>query len=589
MVRRLTFLLALVLVRAAHAADISGDADHASVDAREAVWTGHARAGDGTFLIMADEIRYLFATDVATATGHVTLTQGAERLLADKLVYHRRDGSFVAQGVRAGSFPVYVEGTSAAGTMNGEITVEHATATYGEPGLWQPTLTAEQIIYSPGKKLRAEHASLGIGPARAIPLPHFEQNLHETELSVISLVGGYRPSLGAYVQAGLHLPALPGWKLGGELGYYTARGVMFGPSGDYTSPDDPAALAGSFRSGFINDHGDKLTDVLGRPVPENRGYFEWEHRQQLSDNLSLAGQLNYWKDSEIVRDFRPDSFSNVQQPDSYAESVYTGRNYFLSLFARIEPNNFEIVQQRLPELNFDLLPLAVGGGIYEQFHAGAALLREDPPAGGPTLRSDRLDAYYGLTRPLAPTDWLSFTPVAGARITHYANTEGALVNGDYTRTLGELGFDAQLRSSATFDYKNDIWKIDGLRHLFTPILSYRYIPEGGDGRSHIPLIDREAFTTYLPPLGLDVTRNIDDLHALNTLRIGFDNTVQTRDPVYGSRDLLTLNTAADYHFKRQPGDKSVSSVHTEFAVMPAPWIRLDLYETFDPKSVSQDE
>jgi LPS-assembly protein len=364
---------------------------------------------------------------------------------------------------------------------------------------------------------------------------------------------------------------------------------MFGPSGDYTSPDDPAALAGSFRSGFINDHGDKQTDVLGRPVPENRGYFEWEHRQQLGDNLSLAGQLNYWKDSEIVRDFRPDAFTNVQQPDSYVESVYTGKNYFVSLFARVEPNNFEVVQQRLPELNFDLLPLAVGGGVYEQFHAGAALLREDPPAGGPVLRSDRLDAYYGLTRPLAPTDWLSFTPVAGARITHYANTEGALVNGDTTRTLGELGFDAQLRSSATFDYKNDIWKIDGLRHLFTPILSYRYIPEGGDGRSHIPLIDRQAFTTYLPPLGLDVTRNIDDLHALNTLRLGFDNTLQTRDPVYGSRDLLTLNTAADYHFQRQPGDKSVSTVHTEFALMPAPWVRLDLYETFDPQSVSQDE
>ncbi len=585
------FATALPAIRAAQS-EPELSAESASYDGKtnEGVYRGHARLQGTDFLLTADEIHFNQATQVATALGHVVITRGTERLLADKLVYNERDGTFSAENIRLGSFPIYVEGASATGSIRGDITVNHATATYGEPGPWQPTLTAEQIIYSPGKRLRAEQASLGIGPARAIRLPHFEQSLHEpAQLSYVSLAGGYRSSLGAYVQAGLHLPVVPGWKLGGELGFYSARGLMFGPSGQYSSVSDPAAYSGIFRSGFINDHGDKLTDVLGRPVPENRGYVEWEHRQQLSDNLSVTAQLNYWKDSEIVRDFRPDSFLNVQQPDSFVESVYTGKNYFVSLFARVEPNNFELVQQRLPELNFDLLPLAVGPGFYEQFHAGAALLREDPLTVGPTLRSDRLDAYYGLTRPFAPTDWLSFTPVAGGRLTYYTNTAGAPINGSYTRALGELGFDAQLRSSATFDYKNEIWKIDGLRHLMTPILSYRYIPEGGQGRNHIPLIDRQTFTTSLPPLGLDVTRNIDDLHALNTLRLGVDNTLQTRDPVYGSRDLLTFNAAADLRFQRQPGDKDVSEIHTALSVMPAPWLQLDVYESFAPQTFTLRE
>jgi LPS-assembly protein len=586
-------LAALLLVSpsplSAAAAEMTAEAAHQETDLQtgESVYSGDVRLGDGTFRLTADEGRLNFKTEVFIVSGHVVLTRGTERLLADKLTYHRKDGSFTAENVRVGSYPIYVEGASASGTP-AEIVVEHATATYGEPGRWQPTLKADRIIYAPGKRLRAEHASVGVGPVAALHFPHFEQGLSEPFFGYVSLLGGYRSSLGAYVQAGLHVPVAPGVKLGADVGYFSSRGIMAGPSGDYVSLDDPDKLSGSFHSGFINDHGDKQTDILGKPVPEERGFVEWTHRQQLTDNLSLVGQLNYWKDSEILRDFRPGSFFNVQEPDTFVESTYTGQNYVVSLFSRFQPNDFHPVQQRLPEVTFDLLPQAVGQGFYEQFHAGAAILRDDPPAGGPTLKSDRLDAYYALTRPFG-NDWMSFTPVAGARVTHYSNTAGALINGNYTRTLGELGFDAELRSSGTFEYKNEQWKIDGLRHLFTPILGYRYIPEGNQGRDHIPQIDRDVFDTYLPPLGLDVTRNIDDLHAQNVLRVGFDNTLQTRDPAYGSRDLLTFNAAADFRFHRELGDRDVSAVHTELALMPVTWLRFDLYESFTPQNFTLQE
>ena len=68
---------------------------------------------------------------------------------------------------------------------------------------------------------------------------------------------------------------------------------------------DPARLKGTFRSGYINDHGDKETDLLGRPIQEERAFAEWQHQQMIAPNLSLNAQLNWWKDSEVVRDFRP--------------------------------------------------------------------------------------------------------------------------------------------------------------------------------------------------------------------------------------------------------------------------------------------
>jgi LPS-assembly protein len=123
--------------------------------------------------------------------------------------------------------------------------------------------------------------------------------------------------------------------------------------------------------------------------------------------------------------------------------------------------------------------------------------------------------------------------------------------------LGEFGFDAMLRTSGKFDYQNPRWGINGLRHLLTPRVSYRYIPEGDRGRGRIP-IDRQAFSTYLAPLGLGATRNLDDLHAIHTLRLGLDNTLQTRDAGYGSRDLFTVNLAGDFRFKRNRNEREFS-------------------------------
>jgi len=401
-------------------------------------------------------------------------------------------------------------------------------------------------------------------------------------------------------------------------------------SGSYSNPNDPEQLHGFFRSGYINDHGDKKTDVLGRPVPENRGFVEWEHQQTI-DDLSLTGVLHYWRDSEVIRDFRPRDFFPVQQPDNFVEATYAHPNWFVSAFARYSPNSFQVVQQRLPEVRFDLLPTALPGGFVERFNASVAVLREDPlsiyspyvgsgaavtsiivppslmtpvlfgpsaswttqpffPSGSPVrLESTRVDAYYGLSRPITSSDALTITPVIGGRFTNYSGTEGAAQPGGYTRTVGEIGADAELRTSGTFNYKNEAWHIDGLRHLFTPKISYRYIPDAERGQAYIPQIDRDTYSTYLQPLGLGDVRNIDQLHSTNTLRLEFDNVLQTRDGKDGTRDLLVFNVADDFRFKRQPGQKDVSEIHTELAAMPARWLEFGLYSSFAPQSFTMRE
>lgn len=608
-IRRLSIVLLACLAALLRAEDsdavvLTADRTEFLAEAGETAMIGRAELRETDLLVTADEFRFKGQAsdnpDTIIAAGHVVYTRGPLRILADRVVVNRRARTFSADHVRVGSYPYYVEGESASGARD-EVTVFKARITYGEPGPWQPTATADKITLYPGRRLHSEGAQIGIGEARPLPFPRFQQDLSgESFLSSLSLTGGFRGSLGAYADAGLRLPVAPGVRIGGDIGYYTARGVMAGPSAVYVSPTDADRLRGSFRSGYINDHGDRKTDILGRPVPENRGYVEWTHRQVVGDDVTLLGQLNWWKDSEVVRDFRPAAFFPVQQPDTFLEATRAATNSFLSAFARFAPNSFHSVPERLPEIRFDLLPIAVGGGLYERFSAGIAALHEDPlPPGSPNapftagaaheLRSTRFDAYYALLLPIAPRPWLTITPVLGGRLTHYRDTRGAMKDGSYSRALGELGVDAELRASGTFACHNDAWRIDGLRHLVTPRLSYRYIPEAARGRARIPAIDRQTFSTYLQPLGLGDMRNIDDLRATNTLRLGVDNVLQTRDPQHGTRDFLTLDAAADFRFERQRDERDVSEIHLELAAMPARWLEVGTYGSFAPQTFALRE
>ncbi len=589
MIRRLLiFLLGALPLLAAPLAKpvISADTQDTDITTQETILTGNPRLAYGPLLLTADEIRYNRRAGTAVARGHAQLTSGARRLVADVITFRESDGTYTVENLRLGEFPFYVRGASAAGNLDG-MKVTDAEASMREPGPFIPTLRARELFYSSSQNVKAEKATVGVGPLRAISVGRFQQDLRAPLISYVSITGGYRASLGAFVETGLHIPVTGGLKLGGDLGIYTNRGLMAGPSGSYEGESASSDYRGYFRSGFIRDHGDRLRDILGDQVPASRSFVAWQHQQHLTDDLELNGQLNYWSDSEILRDFRPKDFFPVQQPDSFLETIYAGNNHLVSAFVRARPNTFQAVQQRLPEFRFDVLPVEVAEGFYQRFNSSIVSLRDTPPAGGPTLKTDRIDAYYALTRPFTPREWLSVAPIVGGRITHYTNATGG--RSTYTRTLGEVGLDAALRASAVYDYKNELWQIDGLRHLVTPRLSYRYIPSAERGAPYIPPIDRRVFSTYLQPLGLGDQRNLDDLARTNTLRLGVDNTLQTRDPVYGSRDLLVFNVAADYRFDRAAGQRPLSEIHTDLAVSPARWLQFDVYESFNAQNFTLRE
>jgi LPS-assembly protein len=571
---------------------------------------GHARWTQAQLLLTADQMHFDRSTNTLIARGHVTLTNRDQRMLADYLEYRRNLGTFLARDVRIGRYPLYIQGETADGRED-EMTIHNAIVTYTDPGAWKPSIKAKTIVYSPGHYLRSVRSLVGVNGAEVVPIGTFRDNLNSAlHADLLTFEFGYRSSLGGIATVGAHIPVGDGFRIGGDISEYTKRGIMMGPSGTYADPDGSNDWHGSFTSGFIDDHGDRLTDVLGNQIPSEREFATWQHVQNIGTDWTITGEANYWSDSDVTRDFRPKEFLPVQTPDTYLDAIHFGDNDFAEIFARFRPNNFEDVQERLPEISYDLAPLAIGGGFYERGSASAVMLKELPPVVtpvaqltlggpevatgppaplGPNLSDTRLDAYYSISRPFNPTSWFNFTPIAGGRLTEYLDTQGAVTDGHYLRTLGEIGFDSEARASGVYDYQNLNWDIDGIRHLIVPQISYRYIPGSESGNPHIPDIDAQTFSPYLQPLELGDASAVDELGRRNTLRLGIDNIFQTREAGYGSRDLLNLNIADDINFTRTPLEPDISDLHSELTITPAKWLEFEAANVVNPETFTLRE
>jgi LPS-assembly protein len=543
------------------------------------VATENARLSYDGWLLTANEIRFNETTGEAFATGDVVIMKEAYRLVADWVRYWPSEKRAELTRFRLGQPPVHVAGEHAKGMID-SLAVEDADVYYGEPDRLAPRATADEIRYFKDGQIEADRLIVRLGVVPVFFGPGISGSV---DIGDYFLEGslGYSSDLGVFAGVGIGVGIGSGIDLGGSLETFSKRGLLWGPLVRYRPRINKNWPAGDLRFRTIDDHGNRGIDAIGRPIDAQRYIGEWKHFHEFGSRTSLTILANVWSDSEVTRDFRPSLFDKSQQPDNTLEAAYRGSNYIMSLFSRCDPNEFYPVTERLPEVRFDLMPTNLGYDLLHEVQLSAAKLEFRNISDNTRTRSDRLDAYYGISRAITPNKWLTLTPVAGGRVTYYGKTVDD--SNHTTRWLGEIGFDADIKSFATFDIENKIWQINGLRHLVNTKIQYRYIPDADKGKEFIPVIDREVFSTALEPISLAEIRPIlDNLNETNILRIGFDNILQTRHEEYGSRDLINFYLAGDIHFSKRPGDDDFSSIYAFLGLAPAPWLQCKFFTRLNP-------
>lgn len=554
----------------------------------ESVARENARLIAPPWSMTADEIRVNYKTRIASARGHVVLMRPGLRVLAEVANYDDATREIEVLDYRFGRPPIHVTGERAHGTAD-VIHFENVTLTYGEPNRLAPRATASRLtLYREGERMEAHMLRAGFGVVPLFGMTGLSRGMDFPRLEWDSRAG-LDGTLGLHLGVSAYAPLRPAFRPGFNLDLYSKRGALLGPGMRYGDGSAPHHMSGGTDFAWIHDAGDPGVDAFGERIGDDRYFWTWEHHAHADDGRwSLNGQLALWSDPAVVRDFREDLFHRNQEPDTFIEGSLNGSGYILSVFSRAQLNDFQAGVARLPEVRFDLLPLALGRtGVLLEMQASAAALEEETPGTDFSTATDRFDGYASLSRTFASPSSLSFTPVMGGRVTHYTRAENG--RDTYTRGLGEVGFDAGFRAWGVKQFEKPFLGLESVRHILKPTLQYRYIPEADKGRINIPRLDRGAFLTRLQPLGLADRRDIDDLGEIDVLRVGLGNIVEARREDYGSTRLFELNFAADFHFDdSHDGDRS-SDLQTELRLTPAGWLDTWLFLRNDLETLELNE
>ena len=548
--------------------------------------------------IFADRLQYFEKEQKVEAFGEVKIDTPQGRIRTEKITfeYSKKDYRFQTEEALYARPPFYLQASTLQGFPD-SIKLIDSKMFYQEPDALTPSIHSPTWHYQKATEDRPESLSFRAGIARigALPLLYlpgytlYPENRnarfhYRTQL-------GSSSDLGIYAKNEFLYPLSPTFKLGTSIDLYSEKGILVGPLGEYSIDQPHWQATGSFYSGYSQDRNPPETDNNGNPVDRTRGFFSWQHLQSHQDNWELRASVDYWSDSEVLKDFRRDRFLDDQEPDNFLESTYSQGNWVFNAYTQFSPNDFVNRQNRLPRLRIDGLTSPLfKTDLYHQSYLEFSHNQADYVTDSLTEEQNhRIDAYYGWLYPLSLTPNLRFTPKIGHRITHYRDTSSDQGQ-SYTRILGEIGFDIHTAYQATWEVENPQWGIHHLRHLLRPSLQYRYTPNADTQQDRIPIVDRLVFQNTLNPIDLENQRNTDQLIETHQLRIGLENLLQTKTPKdHTTRNWLRSHLYQDILFtKRSPQDAYHRTCHF-LAFTPLPWFTAQQQLMLDTETLTLKE
>lgn len=561
---------------------------YASEEGGKVIIGRNAKLESNGALLQAKLLRFDTRNGQVIAEGAVVYATNSLRILADKVTVDPVTDTIHATHARFGRAPVYFTAEDLL-IVKGDKTMKGVRMWNSEPAAAGMHLGIREVVYTE----KEDWLSLrGVTPHLAgLPffyLPAYGQEGYSDIPYDLYLNMGSTDNQGSYLRSYFLARQNSALWVGGLLDYYTKSGFLWGPAirFDNTKQGKGTLWKGNLQAGYIDDQGGLDTDVYGRIPGRGRNFALGEIHGRTADGMEIAGALLATSDPHFLRDFRPNLIGRTGNPQATLEVAQPLAGGYLSANLTAKTDNYQDIVQKLPELRFDLPALALGESDWKQrCFVTLGYLSERPsadlPLAGGVFQSAtgstdawstaRLDAYYGVTRPLVLNDWLTFKPVAGVRTTGWS--AGLNNAGTSSKVIGQVGFDLDALVTGSWNLQAAHWGIDGLRHSFRPTLQYRYMPGADRFIGTLPMSERAISASALEEV--DLADRLDAAATTDTqvARFGFRNTLETRDANAGTREVLRADIFTDW--RQDLMGSTRSDVHTALRLTPAPWLSIE--------------
>jgi lipopolysaccharide assembly outer membrane protein LptD (OstA) len=504
--------------RGEKALPIVADADSVEFDREQNVvtGTGNAVVKYRGAKLTADKITVYLDTGDAYAEGNVSLFQEGQFLTGKNLRYNFENGEGNITDCHAYVQPWYGYGKTVRRISANEYQVENGyvtTCDYPKP---HTSLRAKNIYIYPGDSVVAHNVVMNLYETPVFWAPYAKYSLVDDE-SPYNFVPGYNSDWGFFMLSAFDVYKTKNVRLTPHVDYRTKRGVGIGVTMDHRLPSARANGQTVFYYAHDNDPDYTLNSDLDL---KDRYRVTFTHQQDFSEDTRMTIDFNKQSDEDFINDFFRGEYEDDIQRENYIDITKATEKYQLSLRAEPRFNKFYTVVQRLPEFSIDAVNQRIGQTPF--FYQSRSAITNfdyrfsddplnadqvdegmpDPPIPDP-IKSLRVDTYHEISYPKKYFKFLNFKPWAGLRETFYSkapsddpgykgsgvlwDTDGDGVldqelvqevrseeNKNVWRGLFTLGAQADTKFWRVWDYYNSTLKINKLRHVFEPTLTYKY-------------------------------------------------------------------------------------------------------------------
>ena len=535
--------------------------------------------------LSAKMIRRDDRTGLILAEGDVVYTTKELRILGARIMIDTRADVIEATDVRFGRAPVYFTAESLR-IVKGDKQIKGVRVWNNEPSAAGMHLKIAESSYVEKEDwLSLRSATPYVAGLPLFNLPYYGQSGLDFPYEIM-LNTGSEDKQGRFLRSSILTRVSPSLYAGGNVDFYSNSGIMVGPALRFDNSRVPGAATrwkGRLQSGWIDDQSTPVADLFGRLPDSQRSFVTGDINGRTADGLEVAGNLFAQTDPDVLRDFRPFLIGQAGNPQLNLEVVRPYEGGYLSAALTAKTDNYQDVVQKLPEFRYDL-PTTIAGadGWSRRAFLSVGYFSERPSAEltsanfqAATLSADawsaaRIDGYYGFSRTMVAGDWLTFRPVAGVRTTGWS--DGLNGQGAATKVIGQAGFDVEGLFTGSWSADAPNWGINGLRHSARPLFQYRVMPGADREVGVVPMTQRAVSVSVLEELDLADRLDAASTTDRQSMRFGIRNTLETRDAVNGSRELLRADLFTDWRQGPTDAETGRTDLLGSLSVSPASWL-----------------
>lgn len=523
---------------------------------KKAVGTGGVVIDYQGVRLEADQVTVWTETQKAVAEGHVKLTHQGSVYTGEYVEYDftakTGDVSKLNAVVGTGPTRYYAQFDRIQKVSEDQYRASDGclTTCAGDNPFYQ--LKAKEISVFPKEKVVLKNAVMYIKGVPVLFVPYYEQYFVDFARLPVQLVPGKRREWGAFLLSKWRytLANRETEKSHGNIlvDYREKRGWAAGAENFYRSE--------RFGRGAVKYYYAKDDDAP-QPVNDDRYRAQWRHQAKLGEATTLTAEINKLSDEKMTRDFfYREEYQRDAVPDNYVSLITAKPEYTLSILERHRVDDFVGVVNRDPEIRFDThnRSLFEGQPFYLRAEYQYSNLTQEFAGLDEGLQAQRFDTNHTLSY-AGRVGALSVTPRVGTRQTFYSR--GFEDDRDLTRGTFDPGVDFSMRFFKTYNATVKTLGLDwnGLRHIFSPTVSYNYRPNPTVSRTLLQQFDA-----------------IDALDKRNFFRFNFENKIQTKyttdSGALTMRQLARIIpfTDVDLHTGR------LENVGLDVEVAPYPWM-----------------